>query len=128
MKIVTVGPVDPAKLKETVAVVRKDPIINLKGIYEKRSLNVLLSESTFYLLNDKYLLAAALEENKPILLFSHKVLFKTDIENSDAKSFAPKVPDSTFPISIRRIINMIEWSGTQYDARLFRFTLKKIKY
>ncbi len=128
MKILTVGPVDPAKLKKTIASVKNDPVIRLKGIYEKRAPKQLLSESTFYLLNNRYLLAAALETSKPILLLSHKVLYKEDIEDSDAASFASPMPDSPFPISIKKIINMIEWTGTQYDARLFQFTLKKLKY
>jgi hypothetical protein len=128
MKIMTVGQVDPVKLKETVASVRNDPVLQLKGIYEKRCMKVLLSESTFYLLNDRYLLAAALEINKPILLLAHKVLFKKDIEDSDASPFAVHIPDSTFPVSIQRIINTVEWTGTQYDATLFQYTLKKIKY
>lgn len=128
MKIMTVGPVDPVKLQETIASVRNDPVLELKGIYEKRSMKVLLSESTFYLLNDKYKLAAALETGKPILLLAHKVLFKKDIENSDASSFSARIPDSTFPVSIQRIINTVEWTGIQYDATLFQFTLKKIRY
>jgi|GEM_PF-5041641 len=128
MKILTVGPVDPAKLKETVAAVQSEPMIHLKGIYEKRSLKVALSESTFYLLNDRYLLAAALELSKPIFLLSNKVLFKKDILESDAAPYADRIPDSTFPVSVKRIIQAIEWTGTQYDARLFQFTLKKIRY
>lgn len=91
-------------------------------------MKVILSESTFYLLNDKYLLAAALELNKPIVLLAHRMLLKKDIENSDAASFAGHIPNSTLPISIKRIIDDVEWTGTQYDARLFQFTLKKIRY
>ena len=128
MKIMTVGPVDPAKLKETIASVQNEPVLQLKGIYEKRSMKVILSESTFYLLNDRYLLAAALEINKPLLLLAHKVLFKKDIGNSDAASYAALMPDSTFPVSIKRIINTVEWTGIQYDATLFQYTLKKIRY
>jgi hypothetical protein len=123
-----VGPVDPVKLKETIASVQNDPLIGLKGIYEKRSHKVILSESTFYLLNDKYKLAAALELGRPILMESHKMLFKKDIEDSDAAPFAGRIPDSSFPVSIKRIIDTVEWTGTQYDARLFQFTLKKIRY
>jgi hypothetical protein len=128
MKILTVGPVDPAALKKSIAAVKNEPVISLKGIYEKRAPKQLLSESTFYLLNSKHLLAAALEIGKPILLLSHKVLYKKDIEDSDAAFFASLMPDSPFPISIKQIINMIEWKGTQYDARLFQFTLKKLRY
>lgn len=128
MKILTVGPVDPALLKKTIASVQNDPLISLKGIYEKRLRKVILSESTFYLLNDKYRLAAALELGKPILMESHRMLFKKDMENSDAAPFSGRIPDSTFPVSIKRIIDTVEWTGIQYDARLFQFTLKKIKY
>lgn len=128
MKILTVGSVDPTKLKPAIASVQNEPFIGLKGIYEKRSRKIILSESTFYLLNDKYKLAAALELGKPILLESHRMLFKKDIEESDAASFADRIPDSNFPVSIKRIIDTVEWTGIQYDARLFQFTLKKIKY